>query len=236
MVYYINIKNYIIYIMTENPKLKMYYFYSCSYLFFHEHIQERLSNYMDLKPILINDIPEIPNQHHFTGLTIKLELVIDAIQKNLGETIIFSDATIFIHSENGAKLEEYINQFHAYDICFIDESMNERYNIGFLTIKCSEKTMNFFKEALNLMQIINHDQAAVNYLLQTTELNYIMYDHRIFCGDFREELRDSFIIYKSFISNKNKTENFNQRIQNFYDNRFINTETYDKWYKIENNV
>jgi hypothetical protein len=47
-------------------------------------------------------------------------------------------------------------------------------------------------------------------------------------SDFREELRDS------FISNKDKTDNFNQRIQNFYDNRLINKETFEKWYKTKN--
>jgi len=217
--------------------MKLYYFYSESYLFYHQHIQERLTKYMDLYPIVIPEIPEIKNAHHFTGLTIKIELIIDAItqsmgSKSMGETIVFSDATIFIHPENASKLVDYLKMFDSYDLAFIDESVNSLYNIGFITIKCSKKTLTFFQNVLAVMKIINHDQVAVNYMLQhdNLDLNYIMYDHRIFFGDFREELRDTFIIYKSGIRNIGKNENFNQRIQNFYNYHLIDRETYEKWY------
>jgi len=213
--------------------MKFYYFYSPSYTFYHEHIQERLSNQVDLHPILIDEIPEIKDSHHFTGLTIKIDLIIDAISQNMGkeETIIFSDATIFIHPENGAKLVDHIKQYHEYDLCFINESWNQLYNIGFLTIKCTEKTLLFFKYVREIMPTINHDQVAINYLLQTTSLNYVMYDSsKIYCGEFKEELRDSFIIYKSGIQNIDKKANYNQRIQNFYDHRLIDFKTYCKNY------
>ena len=223
--------------------MKLYYFYSSMYLFYHEHIQTRLSNYVELNPIVIEDIKEFFGDHQFTGLTIKLELLIDAILKNMGETIIFSDATIFIHSENGFKLEQYIMQYKDYDLVFIDESANEIYNIGFITIKCSEKTLNFFKNALELMNTkqMKHDQASINWLLNPfgryphakPDLKVTVYGEQIYCDYFRESRRNEFIIYKSFISNKNKKDNFNQRIQNFYNNRLIDKETYNKWFIID---
>jgi hypothetical protein len=220
--------------------MKLYYFYSSLYLFYHEHIQERLSNFVDLNPIVIDDINENNNGHHFDGLTIKLELLINAILQNMGEIIIFSDATIFVHNENGAKLEQYIMQYKDYDLVFVDESANEIYNIGFITVKCSEKTLNFFKEALNIMNTkqINHDQASINFLLNPygryphvkPNLKFTVYGEKIYCDYFRDYRRNDFIIYKSFISNKNKKDNFNQRIQIFYNNSLIDKETYDKWF------
>jgi len=221
-------------------KLKLYYFYSDIYLFYHEHIQERLSNYVDLNPIVIEDIKEFQGGHHFAWLTIKLELVIDAILKNMGETIIFSDATIFVHHENGSKLEEYIMQYKDYDLVFVDESDNEIYNIGFITIKCSEKSLQIFKDALELMKSkqMCHDQASINFVLNPfgryshakPDLKVTVYGEKIYCDYFRNHRRNDFIIYKSFIHNKNKIENFNQRIQIFYDNQLIDKETYDKWF------
>ena len=156
--------------------------------------------------------------------------------QSISETIVFSDATIYIHPENAAKLVDYLKMFDTYDLAFIDESVNSLYNIGFITIKCSEKTLTFFQNVLAAMKMINHDQVAVNYMLQhdDLDLNYIMYDHRIFFGDFREELRDTFIIYKSGIRNIGKVDNFNQRIQNFYNHHLIDRETYEKWYNLLN--
>ena len=224
------------YIMTENPKLKMYYFYSKSYLFYHEHIQERLSQTIDLKSIEIEDIKENPGGHHFRGLTIKIELVIDAIRKNLGETIVFSDATIFVHSENGAKLNDYLKQFNEYDLVLIDEPYNKLFNIGFLTIKCNDKTLQFFKAALDLIitKQIDHDQPAINHLLNTntTDLKFTTYDNKIYCDFFREKWRNEFIIYKSFINNCSKKNNFNQRIELFYNLKLIDKNTFDTWYII----
>lgn len=221
-------------------KIKLYYFYSSIYVFYHEHIQSRLSNYVELNPIMIEDIKEYSGDHQFTGLTIKLDLLIEAILQNMGETIIFSDATIFVHHENNSKFEEYIMQYKDYDLVFIDESANKIYNIGFITIKCSEKTLNFFKDALEIMNTKqrNHDQASINFLLnpfgiyshKKPDLNVTVYGEKIYCDYFRESRRNNFIIYKSFISNRNKIDNFNQRIQNFYNNRLIDKETYDKWF------
>jgi hypothetical protein len=45
--------------------------------------------------------------------------------------------------------------------------------------------------------------------------------------------KKDFIVYKSFIKNENKTSNFNQRIQIFYDNGLIDINTYNKYYIVE---
>jgi hypothetical protein len=88
---------------------------------------------------------------------------------------------------------------------------------------------------------MKHDQASINWLLNPfgryphakPDLKVTVYGEQIYCDYFRESRRNEFIIYKSFISNKNKTDNFNQRIQNFYNNRLIDKETYNKWFIID---
>jgi hypothetical protein len=217
---------------VEEP-MRFVYFYSPTYLFFHEHIQERLKDQFDLVPILIDDIRECyDGQHVFTGLTIKLELVIESIQKYWNETIIFSDATIFINAKNSHLLKDYVKQYDNYDIMFVDESVNKIFNIGFLTIKCNSTTLNFFKDALESFPKYNHDQATINYLLQDpkySDLKFAVYDKQIYCDYFREDLRESFIIYKSFITHGLRKHNYNQRLDIFYAKGLIDNETYYKW-------
>ena len=61
------------------------------------HLQQLVS----LKDI---DINNNRNNHHFTNITIKLELIVSQIKKNLSKFIIFSDATIFINKLNVNKV------------------------------------------------------------------------------------------------------------------------------------
>jgi hypothetical protein len=60
-----------------------------------------------------------------------------------------------------------------------------------------------------------------------------MFGKEIYCGtEFIEEDRDTFIIYKSFITINTCSVigNYNIRIQKFYDLKLIDEETYNKWY------
>jgi hypothetical protein len=214
--------------------MKFIYFYSNLYLFYHEHIQENLKNYFELVPILIDDIKPIKGTHHFEGQTIKIELLIEQVYKNLTKTIIFSDATIFINSNNSHKLYDYIQNYKNYDMCFIKEGDN--YNIGFIKINCNPYTLHFFKMALEILQenYFKWDQDAVNFLLkhELNFLKYTTYDDKIYCGSFNKDSKNDFLIYKSFIGNSgNKIKNYNSRIINFYNNELIDVEIFKKWIK-----
>lgn len=218
------------------------YFYSPFYQFYHEHLQTTLTDHFELEPILIEDIPEIEdkNLHHFEGLTIKLDLIIDAIQRYMGEIIVFSDATIFINANKTHELKNYILENSELDIVFVHEG-NWGQNIGVLRITCSEKTLEFFSRSLQIMKndIETHDQNAIKRaLLESSDLEIKsgFFGDRIMCQYFYEHLREHFYIFKSFISNRGKASNFNQRIQQFYDLRLIDEEAYNKWViKNENN-
>jgi hypothetical protein len=64
------------------------YFYSKGYEFYHNHIQKNLSNVFQLHPIFVEEFPERKKDsdhfHHFAGITLKVELVIDCIKKFKG--------------------------------------------------------------------------------------------------------------------------------------------------------
>ncbi len=210
--------------------MKFIYFYSDSYEFYNVHIKENLEDIFQLKAIKIDDIKEKKYGHHFDGLNIKIELIIKEIKENMKNPIVFSDATIFINSKNKNQLKHYFDEYKKYDLSFIKEG--DAYNIGLIFINCNEKTLDFFEKVLDLLNSkeITWDQAAVNKLLPSSDVKYTTFDNRIFCGEFNEEYRNEFLIYKSFIKNENKISNFNQRIQNFYDNKLIDKNMYDKYF------
>ena len=213
--------------------MRFLYFYSPFYQFYHEHIQSTLSAHFELEPIRIEDIKELENKnlHHFEGLTIKLELIIAAIKRYMGEIIVFSDATIFVNGNKVHELQSYILENPDLDIVFVNEYANGQ-NIGVLRITCSEKTLDFFEKSLQIMKdgIETHDQHAIKRVLYNDpNIKSGYFGDRIMCQYFYEHLREHFYIFKSFISNRGKESNFNQRLQQFYNLQLIDEATYNKW-------
>lgn len=215
--------------------MRFLYFYSPFYQFYYEHLQDCLSSHFEVEPILIEDIQEKQNKslHHFDGLTIKLELIIEAIKRYMGEVIIFSDATIFMNKNKAHELKDYFLLYSHFDLVFVNEGPNG-INIGLIQINCSEKTLDFFSRSLQIMKDgkQTHDQNAIKHAVHEShdlQLTLSLYDERIMCDYFNESLRENFFIFKSFISNRGKESNFNQRIQKFYDLKLIDEPTYHKW-------
>ena len=222
-------------IFSDN-KYKFIYFYSPLYEFYNQQISEKCKNNFKLKPILIDDVViKDKNGHHFNGHNIKIELIIKEIKDNMNNNIIFSDATIFISDKNKDILPNYLSNYINYDIVFINEYPNV-YNIGFMFIKCSEKMLYFFEKVLELLinKTFTHDQACINDLIKKDDnILYTCFSKEIYCGfEFKNNERDTYIIYKSFIQNTgNLIENYNQRIENFKNNKLIDDNTYNLWYK-----
>jgi len=220
--------------------MKFVYFYSNTYEFYNYYIKSCIENLesFDITPIIINDVINTDSsKHHFCGINIKIELIIEEIKQNIGETIVFSDATIFINNKNISKLYEYLNNYRE-DLVFINEFQNNCYNIGFILIKCNKQTQEFFEKVLYLLNTkqFTHDQACINHLIKNNNFPNIsvnVFGKEIYCGYyFIEEERENFIIYKSFINNTgNLIDNYNLRIKHFYDLKLIDEKTYNIWYK-----
>jgi hypothetical protein len=214
--------------------MKFIYFYSPMYEFYHKHINENLKNYFNLESILIDDLKiKSKDEHHFTGHNIKIELIIDQIKKNMGQYIIFSDATIFINQKNSNTLNNYLLNYTQYDIVFMNGY--NHYNIGFMLINCNKEILQFFENVLNSLinQEFTHDQKCINELIKlSTNFSHTHFDKKIFCDEFIENERENFIIWKSFIINTgNSYKNYNIRIDKFYNLNLIDYDTYKLWIK-----
>ena len=224
--------------------MKFVYFFSSLYLFYHVQLQKKLSPYFELVQILINELPEYNKTrggHHFEGLNIKIELVIEQIKQTMNETIVFSDATVFVNERTCKNLPSFLLSYAKYDLVFIKEPIPEtvdsfNLNIGMMQIKSSPQTLIFFEDVLKEMQsgkaIFNHDQYIVNRFLPNYNLTYSTFEESfIYCNMYNVS-NTGFIVYKSFIASGggDRLYHYNQRIQLYRDNFLIDNETYNTWF------
>lgn len=221
--------------------LKFIYFYSPLYEYYHNHINKNLNGIFDIESIKINDLNNDRNTGHtfHGGVSIKIELVIQKIKENLGKSIVFTDATIFINSNNVNKLSDFFNSYLDYDLVFCNDAGRDKcYNIGVMLINCNEKTLSFFENVLiDLINTKGWDQPVVNNHLNNENnklLKIQFFDKKcIHSGlSFNLAYKDIFFIFKSFIHHSaNLNHNFNQRLDTFKNAGLISNEEYNTNYK-----
>lgn len=217
--------------------MKWYFFYTPNYHFYKNHIVTRLDNSnFEIEPIVINELTLSNVGHHFLNNTMKIQLVIDCMKKNMGNHIIFSDATIYINS----KIDELYNYIVSkkntdVDIYFTQEHGN--LNIGFILLKCNENTLSFFEEVLNVMNekirnnIPTHDQNEVIILYKNDKTcNISLFEPEyIWCSDFiYEPIKDSFFVFKITVDLNSNVIRHNQRLYSLYYSNFISQDEYNK--------
>ena len=217
--------------------MKWYFFYTSDYHFYKNHIESRLKNSkFEVSPILTNDIKLSKVGHHFINNTLKIELVIDCIKKNMGNHIIFSDATIYIND----KVEDLYNyiilkQNTDIDIYFAEEHFN--INIGFILLRCNEKTLLFFEQILNNMNekkknnILTHDQVETIIVKNNYNICKISSFEReyIWCSDYiYSPIKESFYVFKITVDLDSDISRHNQRLNALYYLNFISQDEYNK--------
>jgi hypothetical protein len=224
--------------------IPFYYFYTPDYEFWHNHLSKKLSSVFDVQPISIEKINLSNISHHFLNVTIKIELIVDCIKKNMNNSILFTDATIFINKDNIQLLQSYIDEKISTDkdIYFV-YCKQDPINIGVILLKCNEKTLTFWEKVLEIMNgtIKNGlnvwDQGVVNNLLihQKYPIDYDYFDiDKIWCGGkIPKERTNNFFIYKSCVdprSNRQLT-----RLTYLYDTDLITKDEFDFWINYSNN-
>lgn len=127
------------------------YVWSPRYRFFHELMQSSLK---DLSGFHIQ--PVFAEQHLFTraqgdghfltGIPIKIYVIVNYIQRNLGKTFFFTDVDLIVLPEFSRRdLDPYLNK----DItCMNEIHAKQPYNIGCLLIRCTPETLAFFQRVL----------------------------------------------------------------------------------------
>lgn len=223
---------------------KFIFFYSPSYEFYNYHINKNLNDYFTVESILIDDLKNDNKNHtYLDGVSIKIELIIKKISENMNKYIIFSDATIFINSNNVFQLNQFFNDYKNNDLCFADNDGKGNLNIGLILIKCNKKTLLFFKNVLyDLIKSRSWDQYIINHNLKNYndkyKIKFDIFDNtKIICGsNFNLEYKNTYLIYKSFIThNSDIIINFNNRLDIFKNAGLISDEDYYNYYKQNNN-
>ena len=215
--------------------MKFIYFYSPLYDYYHKHISSTLSNHFEVDPIYIDDIQPKNGHTFFFGVSVKIDILIQKIKENLGDYILFSDATIFINEKTVNNLVPFFECYKENDLTFVDE--NETKNIGLILVKCNEETLLFFEKCLHVLKSTQGwDQHVINEeLKQGTILKIGTFDfNKIIIGyKFREQFRNTFYIFKIFtIHQENKEQMFNNRLKVLYDANLITKEEYDNNLKL----
>jgi hypothetical protein len=216
--------------------INFYYFYTPDYEFWNNHLKDTLDKQFNLNPILVEKINLSNVSHHFLNVSIKIELLIESIKKNMNNYIIFSDATIFVNKNNLANLNEYISEclIKNKDIMFT-YLQQDPINIGFMLINCNEKTLFFWEEVLKKMKTTENswDQGVVNNLLsQQNSIYNIDYDffntNKIWCGGLiPSDMVNSFLIYKSCVNPQSNRQK--DRLNYLLTRGLINQHTYDNY-------
>jgi len=216
--------------------MKWYFFYTPNYHFYKNHIESRLNNSnFEVEPLLVNELKLSNVIHHFLNNTLKIELVIECIKKNMSNYIIFSDATIYIND----KVEELYNYIisqknHSNDIYLPQEY--DHLNIGFMLINCNEKTLSFFENILTIMNekinnnIDTHDQNEINDFIYCNKISLSIFERQyIWCSDYiYSPIKESFLIFKITVDLNSHITRHNQRLNALYNLNYISQYEYNK--------
>lgn len=167
--------------------MKFIYFYSGLYKEFSDHISDSLGiANIPYESFLIDDLTkDVKSEHTFlSGQSVKIELIIKAIESNLGSDLVFIDATVFINPNTLSNLKKYFETYKDFDLCWQLDSSGLCYNIGVTKIKCNSKMLNFFKSVLSsLINEKSWDQQVCNELYQKNKSNihFKCFDKKIIC-------------------------------------------------------
>ncbi|MBC8128101.1 MAG: hypothetical protein H8M99_13250 [Gloeobacteraceae cyanobacterium ES-bin-144] len=99
----------------------------------------------------------------------KIELIVQSIQDNRNEWIIWSDVDILFFDGLGQALQNVIGQANGKMLFFQKETKSDgEVNTGFILIQCCETTERFFREVGQRLEVERdkNEQAIENIMLQ----------------------------------------------------------------------
>lgn len=151
--------------MSEDNKIKWYYFYTPDYDIWHQHFQSRLKPTFEVVPIKIDKIDTHHQHayHHFTGSTDRMRIVIEVIKQNLGKKIVFSDVTWVINKDKIDELKQIIEECD--ETTYAQNSMQtDAVNIGLICINCTVEEIELWSYCLGQIEENRnlHEQDVIN--------------------------------------------------------------------------
>jgi hypothetical protein len=146
-----------------------YYVYSPKYEIFHHILSSCIEPHkgFDLRPVFVpqeafSNTYSSSTTHFFSGNSVKIQCLIDALKANPEQHIIFSDVDLIIQTTE--TLRSYLESYKVYDITFMKDNMRDNTrNIGFGLIKSTPETIHFFDSVLNeIVKTKGLDQDIIN--------------------------------------------------------------------------
>lgn len=166
-------------------KIDWYYIYSQRYYPFHLYLQDKIpKDIFEPKGVFIDQsvfekhLYKNEGKHFFHGITIKIETIIQILEKRIEEkntsSFFFSDCDILIGDLASTHLKLFVEVESPFDIWFQKEYLDsDIINPGFMLIKPSVLTLLFWKNILIMMKAQDKmEMNAINDLVKEKTINY----------------------------------------------------------------
>lgn len=183
------------------------YVWSPRYRFFHELLSattKDLSGFT-MKPVFAEQhlFEPLPNTKHFlTGIPIKIHVIVNYIQRNMGKTFFFTDVDLMVFPEFSVHdLQPYTKNLIT--------TMKEKHpiihhNIGCLLIQCCPETLAFFQRVLQRIRDNKLlDQDAFHEEIPSLESKIGQFSEDIFCQSNMLEEKETYKIIQCLTSKTN---------------------------------
>lgn len=153
----------------QNKAMKIYYFYNDSFFKMKQNFEDSFKDDFDRQ---VYKLDKNTNNKAGGGGNVwdfKTNMIVNAIQENDGEIILVSDIDIIFYQPVVDKIQELMKQK---DILFQSEWLDRFVNIGFIAIRCCQKTLRFWEIVRNQIFLYKSwDQRVVNELLYDFTFN-----------------------------------------------------------------
>lgn len=194
------------------------YVWSPRYRFFHECLFSTIKDLSGIyvKPVFADQHLFTPIQtscsHFFAGIAIKIHVIRNYIEKNMGKHFFFTDVDLVVLPEfNACDLEPYKQN----DITVMKECHpTMKYNIGCMLIHCSAKTLDFFEKVVSRIRTEKLlDQVAFELEAHSFDGSIGLFDSRHFLqSNMVSEAATDCKIIQCLTSESNSTEIYMEKV------------------------
>lgn len=210
--------------------------WSENYRFFHEIVKDSMKDSeFSLKPLEIpqsrfdRDLYKVEGKHHWEGSFIKIDLLLDKLKEAIENSqpyILFTDVDIVVKPGVYSALKTYIDD--KYDMVFLKEG--EQLNIGFLLLKASKVTLDFWNGVRYMMvEKEGWDQGYTNEAIKTFSGSYTSFDDQVFTCSNTWDCKTDYVIMQVLCSCLGKEFNMAEKI--FYTAQQIDVQPYMQYVK-----
>ncbi len=97
------------------------------------------------------------SKHFLDGNSVKYQVLVNILEKHLGETILFADVDTII--ENPQRLREYVESYRQYDIVYARSTLKNEteYSLGFGMFRSTPETIAFIKNIISKIHETGQD-------------------------------------------------------------------------------